>query len=391
MRKKWKVSNCCRSLIGVLAFIAIVFGLLDDSTRAQDGTSKRRAAKQSDSDRYDTLLKSADSFIHSNLEKGFSGVALIADRDKIIFHKAYSAPGDGIKVDTAYGIASQAKSLTAIAIMQLHERGKLSINDPISKHFKNVPSDKKGIEIRQLLSHTSGLDECDCLDGETDQERLVNRIWQTKLAEGAGSKWLYRNENYYLLGLIVEEVSRMTFRNYVQRNILDVAGMRHTGQSGQQKEKRVTYAPIDLESLKKLPVFSKNYENGLVKANLVGRRLGGYFSTSGDMFRLALALRKNKLISASTLKMSLQPQTSGFLREGLFSGYGWFFTIKGGKLDSIFNSGREDWMMNSRMYMLENGITIVVWSRDTLGPDADAAATVVSLKLVEMFEGIKPM
>jgi CubicO group peptidase (beta-lactamase class C family) len=103
------------------------------------------------------------------------------------------------------------------------------------------------------------------------------------LGGAAGSKWLYRSENYFLLGLILEKVSKMTFRDYVQRNILDVAGMSHTGQSGQESEKSVTMAPVASEDLKKQPVYSKNYESGKLKSGLIGHRLGAYFSTSGDI------------------------------------------------------------------------------------------------------------
>lgn len=344
------------------------------------------AQKKNSSINYDDLLTSVDQFIQSNVENGFSGVALIADKKGIIFHKAYSGKGDKIETTTAYGIASQAKSLTALAIMQLHERGKLSVNDSITKYFDNIPADKKDITIRQLLTHTSGLDECECLDGATAEQKLIDGILQTTLGNPIGSKWVYANENFYLLGLIVEKVAKMRFGDYVQKNILDVAGMTHTGQSGQEKAKSVVMAPIDLEMLKKQPVYQKNYENGQLKKGLIGHRLGAYFSTTGDMYKLAFAMRRNKLISNSTLAISLEPQTSGFIRAGLYWGYGWVYTMAEGRRINIFNSGREDWAMNSRMYLLENGYTIIVWSRDTKGPETDAAATVVSLKLVEMFE-----
>jgi CubicO group peptidase (beta-lactamase class C family) len=106
---------------------------------------------------------------------------LIADKNGIIFHKAYSGKGDNIDIGNAYAIASQAKSLTGLAIMQLDERRKLSVDDPITKYFKGVPADKRNITIGQLLSHTSGLDECDCLDGETDEQRLIDGIFKTKI------------------------------------------------------------------------------------------------------------------------------------------------------------------------------------------------------------------
>lgn len=336
--------------------------------------------------KYDSILGEIDKYLTSRIDSGFSGVALIADRNDIIFHKAYSRKGDSIDTNTAYAIASQAKSLTGLAIMQLHERGKLSVNDSITKYFNNVPSDKKDIKVRHLLTHTSGLGYCQCTDGETDEQQMIKGILSYPLENAIGAKWSYQNENYFLLASIVEKVSKLTFRNYVQQYILDVAGMNHTGQSGQEKEKSVSMAPITLATYQDQPVYEKSYSDGQLKSDLVTHRLGAYFSTAEDMYRLALALKENKLISASTLEMSLQPQTSGLVRTGLYWGYGWVYTMTNGKRINILNSGREDWMMNSRMYMLENGITFVVWSRDTMGPEKEAAASLISLKLVEMLE-----
>ncbi len=335
---------------------------------------------------YDSILKEADKFVSLRVDSGFSGVVLVANNEGIIFHKAYASTETQLDTTSAYAIASQAKSFTALAIMQLYQKGLLSIDDPILKYFNDVPTDKRNITIRHLLTHTSGLGYCQCTDGETDALKIVSGIFKQPLNSGVGEKWDYQNENYILLGLIVEKVSKMMFRGYVQQNILDVADMKHTGQSGQEKEKSILMASFDLKKLKKQPVYIMNYKNGFLKENLITHRLGGYFSTTGDMYKLALAVKHNKLIADTTLEISLQPQNSGYIRDGLYWGYGWVYTMAGDRRINIFNSGREDWMMNSRMYMLENGFIIIVWSQDTLGPEKDAAATVVSIKLLELFE-----
>ncbi|MBK7310358.1 MAG: beta-lactamase family protein [Sphingobacteriaceae bacterium] len=359
-------------------------------TACQQNTKNNQSAS-SKSCTSDSLLSKVDSYLNSYVDSGFAGVALIADKNGIIFHKAYNGKGDNIDTSTAFGIASSAKCLTSTAIMQLHERGKLSINDLITKYFDNVPSDKKSITIRYLLTHTSGLDECNCIDGETEPLKLINGILHSQIAGSIGGKWLYRNENYYLLDYIIEKVSKMSYRNYVQQNILNAAEMHHTGQSAQEKEKSVILAAIELDSLKKQPVYAKSYVNGALKTNLASHKVGAYFSTSNDMYKWALAVRNNKLISDSTLVLSLQPQTSGLIRDkdtALYYGYGWVFTTVKGKRINFFMAGREDWMWNNRAYILENGFTIIVWSRDKKGPDSDAMATVLTKELVKIFEKI---
>jgi CubicO group peptidase (beta-lactamase class C family) len=340
----------------------------------------------------DSLLSKVDSYLNSYVDSGFAGVALIADSNGIVFHKAYNGKGDNIDTSTAFGIASNAKCFTSTAIMQLHEQGKLSVNDPIAKFFDNVPMDKKSITIRHLLTHTSGLDECNCVDGETDGLKIINGILHSKMIGTVGGKWIYRNENYLLLDYIVEKVSKMTYRDYVQQYILDVADMYHTGQSGQENEKSVTVAPIELDSLKKQPLYNKLYSNGVLKPNLASHHVGAYFSTSGDIYKWTLAERNHKLISDSTFAISLQPQTSGLIRDkdtALYYGYGWIYTMAKDKRINIFKAGREDWMWNSRIYMLENGVTIIVWSKDKSGPDNDAMATVLTGELVNIFQKLQ--
>ena len=369
--------------------ILLITGLLVIIASCNETENKIAGNKATNND---SLLTSVDTYLQSYVDSGFAGVALIADSNGIIFHKAYNGKGDNIDTSTAFAIASNAKCLTGLAIMQLHEKGKLSINDSITKYFNNVPADKKYITIRHLLTHTSGLDECDCVDGEIEPQNIIDGILHTKMVHPVGGKWVYRSENYILLAYIIEKASKMTYRNYVQQNILDVAGMYHTGQSGQEKEKSVSMAPFTLDSLKEMPVYKINYGNGILRTNLAGHKIGAYFSTTGDIYKWTQATKNNKLISDSTLTMSLQPQTSGLIRDkdtALYYGYGWIYTMVKGKRINIFQAGREDWLMNSRIYMLENGYTIIVWSRDIVGPEKDAVATTISLKLVSTFEKLK--
>lgn len=335
------------------------------------------------------MLISIDNYLSSNIDKGFAGVALIADKNGIIFHKAYNGKGDNIDTNTAFGIASNAKCFISTAILQLHEQGRLSINDPITSFFDNVPTDKRLITIRHLLTHTSGLGACNCIDGETVGLKIINGILHSNLKANVGHKWIYSNENYLLLAYIVERVSKMSYRSYVQKYILDVAGMDRTGQSGQEKEKSVTMAPIELDSFKKQPLYSKIYSNGVLKSNLASHLVGAYFSTSGDLYKWTLAERRHQLISDSTFALSLQPQTSGLIRDkdtALYYGYGWIYTMAKGKRINIFKAGREDWMWNSRVYMLENGYTIIIWSRDKNGPNSDAMATLLTDELVKLLQ-----
>lgn len=335
------------------------------------------------------VLEDIDAYLQSSANSGFSGVVLIADSsDDVLFHKAYSAKDDNIDTSNAFYIASNTKSLTGLAIVQLQEQGKLSVNDSISKYFSNVPADKRVITIRHLLTHTSGLGNCECAEGIDDKGKIIRNILRFKLKNPVGVKWQYQNSNYHLLAYIIEKTSGLSFRDYVKKNILIPAGMTQTDDWGYENEIKVRMAPVQLDSLKKRPLYNKIYRDNVPWKDLAYHGSGGYFSTSRDLYKLLKALRENKLISSNSVQQSFQPVNSGVIRDkdtALYYGYGWIYTMAGNKQLNVFNTGREDWMMNSRMYLLENGFIIIVWALDK-NSDEDAWATVISDKLIKLFQ-----
>ncbi len=333
----------------------------------------------------DSLLTKIDTYINSYVDDGFSGVALIADSNGIVFHKAYNGKGDHVDTSTAFYIASTRKSFIAEAIMHLQERGKISVNDSLGKFFKHVPLDKKGITIHHLLTHTSGLGECECADGETDKEKLVQSVLAAQMENAIGKQWLYRNDNYLLLQIMVAQLSGMSFKDYIKENILAPAGMVHTGFSTYESEVLVKIAPMN-DSLKSMPSYPKRYKNGTpIRGVIID-----LFSTSTDLYKWTVALRERKLLSESSLAASFKPYKEAVIRNerdtAIYYGYGWIPTLAKGKRINVFAAGREDWLMNNRIYMLDNGITIIVWSMDKKGPDSDAMATVITKELVTMLE-----
>src|SRR6478672_324531 len=152
-----------------------------------------------------------DSLVRTQIDSGFTGVVLIAVGDTVILHRAYNARGvGGAALDTAskFWIGSMTKGFTAAAIMRLREQRRLSIDDPISKFFRNVPSDKRSITIRQLLTHTSRIPGTLAGWSATDRNAAVNAILAEPLTVSSESAYRYTDDNYELLAGIVEIVSR---------------------------------------------------------------------------------------------------------------------------------------------------------------------------------------
>ncbi len=135
--------------------------------------------------------------------------------------------------ETPFATGSISKSVTALAVMQLVETGKVDLNAEVSQYLKGFSERSAGaITIRQLLSHTSGFStlqgnapHADDTDGTDGLARLVDRLSGTAPAHEPGGRWEYSNINYQILGRLIEVVSGQDYQHYVAGRILKPVGM----------------------------------------------------------------------------------------------------------------------------------------------------------------------
>ena len=139
-----------------------------------------------------------------------------------------------MEIDTRFRMASHSKLFTAIAIMQLREEGKVRLDDPVSDYlpwfnFRQAALDDPPITIEHLLTHSSGLPReagphWSDLDFPTGAE--VRELMSDRRAPFSPEvRWKYSNLAYTIAGMVVEEVSGMTWADYLQKNIFDPLGM----------------------------------------------------------------------------------------------------------------------------------------------------------------------
>jgi len=187
-----------------------------------------------------------DRLVQSGNPPGLSLV--VVANGKIVYNKAFGyadgPKGKKTEPDTVYHWWSMTKIPTTIAIMQLHEQGKLNLEDPVIKHLPwfdvIYPSDDGPvITIQHLLQHTSGLPDTipamigwvhfdDALRNQTEVLKL--RLPEfNKLRFIPGEKAAYSNLNYMVLGAIIESVSGQSYETYIDQNILQPLGMSQTG------------------------------------------------------------------------------------------------------------------------------------------------------------------
>ncbi|MCO7175434.1 serine hydrolase domain-containing protein [Sporolactobacillus kofuensis] len=176
-----------------------------------------------------------DRLIH---QSGFSGSALIISHGKVILSKGYYLSNLRSKKYnqplTAYYIGSITKSVTAIAYMQMQERGWIHLNDTVSKFYPYFPNGNR-ISMLDLLCHMSGLRDVP----ETTQPMTRDEVVQTierhseRLASRPGTVWHYSDTNYALLAAILDRVVQKndheSLHDYIRQFIFQRAGMLHSG------------------------------------------------------------------------------------------------------------------------------------------------------------------
>ena len=229
-------------------------------------------------------------------------------QDKIIWLKSAGLTDieNNVPASTSslYRIASISKPITAVAVLQLWERGLISLDTDARAYLPNFPVKKYKFTVRQLLNHTSGIRNY--REGEFDSKKFyattddaLKLLAYDSLMFEPGTKYGYTSLGYTLLAAIVEKVSKTSFEDYLKNNIFLPSGMEST-RIDKQRE-------IILNRVKG---YEKNAERNIVNAPLADLSIkvagGGILSTANDLLLFSKALLENKLIKQSTLDMMLR-------------------------------------------------------------------------------------
>ncbi|MDI3231772.1 serine hydrolase domain-containing protein [Staphylococcus pasteuri] len=193
------------------------------------------------------LTKSSQNFIdtivQSDMKAGdIPGASILIVKDnKVFLNKGYGYANVEKKIKakptTKYEIASNTKAFTGYAILDLAHKGKLHLNDKVSKYipgFYMTYNDKKyDITIKQLLGQKSGIPSNITSEDQTEQygdsiNNLVNSIKGKELNHKPGDTFEYSNMNYDVLGLVIQNVSKESYQTYITENILKPLHMNQT-------------------------------------------------------------------------------------------------------------------------------------------------------------------
>lgn len=252
----------------------------------------------------------------------FSGTVLVMKKDSVLLKKAYGLANREFAVENAVGtkfvLASVTKYFTAIAIMQLVEQGKLSVDDKLSKFYPNYPKADQ-VSIHMLLTHTAGLplDFDDLYMNSTviSKDSALQVLMRKPFLFEPGTSCKYSNIGYFLLGQIVEKVSGKKYPEFLKEHIFDKAGMRNSGVCNNDsvvKNKADIYYKED----------GKYAKNPYLNWNLnVGH--DGMYSTVEDLYKLDRALYTDAVLSSASRAKMETKYNAKYRDGGFFDSYGY--------------------------------------------------------------------
>ena len=219
-------------------------------------------------------------------------------------------------------IASIAKPITAIAILQLYEKEKIDLDASVQTYLPDFPVKSEGaITIRHLLNHTSGIGAYKSNKERENQKHFETleeaiRVFEARdLLSIPGESYAYTTYGYVVLGRVIEVVSGLEYGTYVQNFIFEPLKMNHTGVEISGKN----YAH-------KSNLYHRNSKGKISKAEQhdLSNRVpgGGFFSTVPDMLKFGDAILNHTLISKTTSDMMFA--NTGIKKEGNGYGLGWY-------------------------------------------------------------------
>lgn len=306
---------------------------------------------------------------------------MVIKRGRVLYKKAYGLANLEDRIPSAtvtnYRLASLTKQFTAMAIMILAERKKLSYHDRLTDFFPDFPSYGQQITVRHLLNHTSGLIAYEDLIPAGTTEPLKDRDVLKLLKQQdhtyfpPGSKFRYSNSGYALLALIVEAASGTSFAEFLKRNIFDPLQMTGTV----AYEKGISTVPNRAYGYSQRGNSFERTDQSLTSSVLGD---GGIYSSVEDLYKWDQALDATRLVSPMTLKEAFTP---GIVTDDESTGYGFgWFIGKYGDRKTVWHYGETIGFSTAIERIPEQRLTVIV-----LVNRSNSRPTEIARRIIDMY------
>lgn len=275
--------------------------------------------------------EAVDTYVEDYLDRhGLAGAEVAVVKDGEVVHTAGYGEHDHAQTttDTPMPTGSSGKQMTAFAVLQLVEDGRIDLDDPVVEHlpeFDMADDRVSDITVRQLLSHTSGMPSPIIVAPAEDLTAGVARLHDWQLQADPGDRHLYSNMNYHVAGRLVEVVSGTPFNTYLEQNLFDPLGMDDTSSVNTTRD--------DHAALEHGHVTAYGTTLPVREMDQLIAGAGGVVSTAEDMARWMAMITNGgqapggkRVLSADLLEEAQSPQPGA-------DGYGLGWSTSGPDVD----------------------------------------------------------
>ena len=313
--------------------------------------------RAADKQRYRSRIE--EYYQNKLIKRGFNGAVLVAKRGEIVFEDYHGYENlktkDTLDRHSAFHLASISKTFTGMAVLKLLEMNKLSLEDSLQKYFPALPY--KGITIKDLLNHRSGLPNythfMENLGWDKKQycsNRDVLDFLIEKQPVGTGrpnTHFSYCNTNYVLLAMIIEEVSKMSYADFLEQYFFKPLGMKDTYVFDMVRDSLSAVPSYDYRGRQEPYTFlDLNYGDKNI------------YSTPRDLLRWDQALYSQELFSEATLQKAFTPYSNE--KPGIKNyGLGWRMNVYPDGRKVVYHNGW--WHGNNTVFirMIQDSVTII--------------------------------
>jgi len=340
-------------------FVLVTLLVVNSCALAAEKDSTLSPAKR------DQIEKAISAFMTANSVPGVS-VAVVQNGQPVWsagFGMADLEDSAPATASTLYRLGSISKSITAVAILQLYERGKLDLDAPVQKYCPAFPPKDSPITSRQLLAHLSGIRHYND-DGKGDvpedsarhfasMEESLQLFASDPLVSKPGTQFHYSTYGYTVLGCVLEGASSQKYTDFIRENVFRPAAMDHT-----QPDDFFAIVPH------RTRWYHKDKSGAVHNAGVLDSSYkipgGGLISSADDMANFEAAILAGKLLKPATQEMMW---TVAKPTEGKPSHYalGWFVTDKFG-IHTVGHSGGQQGTDTDFVVALDRKVGVVVLS-----------------------------